>query len=291
MKSRLKDARMRSYYSHLNIAKTSEEQLTHRASAIFPAFQDKDTSTRLIFLGYWLLKRAIQDVQARVYVRDSSGTLAAEHSFHISQAKAYRVELNDWVSTRPFMGSIEIEFISPANLVFPYPAVTVNYYGAAFSSTVHTAQRTFNDPTDALRNSETNVPESGFTLYGQEGIESFATFINGAKPIRTQTLLIKLYNLFGDQETFSLRLPELAPYQLFILSLSEVFPISSFLRGKPGTCKLEFSLSEIFPRLLLANGYKNLPPWLSRTHITTALTPLPQPIIGRCRMPLGMRLV
>jgi hypothetical protein len=52
---------MRSYYSHLESTGTGAfmQRPILRASAIFPVFHDAAVQTRLLFLGYWFLKRHV----------------------------------------------------------------------------------------------------------------------------------------------------------------------------------------------------------------------------------------
>ena len=78
---------MRSYYAHLST--TAPEKIgpiapkpTCRASAIFPAFRS-GISSRIIFLGYWQLKRNIEQLTAvRVFAfvhRRASGSHSYPH--------------------------------------------------------------------------------------------------------------------------------------------------------------------------------------------------------------------
>ena len=97
-------------------------------------------------------------------LRSSIGELLARIHTPITEAKSYRFELLDLLEhaslppDMPFSGSMEIEFYSAVSLVFPYPAVVINYYGPHFSSVVHTAQRVYNDYDDMQKNSQTQVP-------------------------------------------------------------------------------------------------------------------------------------
>ncbi len=241
---------MRSYYSHLQ---KSDPIL--RSSAIFPIFQDENISTRLVFLGYWLLKRNIAEIKATVTIRDEKGHLLKQIHFPVTEPKAYSVEVKDLIKG-PSFGSIEIEFLSKTDLVFPYPAVTVNYYGAAFSTVVHTAERTYNNIEDAKKNGETQVPESGFNIYADDQREPIVTLINGNEAKPAQNMKIDFYNASEDKLSMDLDLQNFAPYETRILYPARDFDLADFFQQKAGTCKMHFNLKGVFPRLLVGNILK-----------------------------------
>ena len=72
---------MRSYYSHLQAVKSVGEEVlisqkpTFRSSAIFPVLHNQYYSTRIIFMGYWLLKRNIKEIGLLYTLRDTSGVI------------------------------------------------------------------------------------------------------------------------------------------------------------------------------------------------------------------------
>lgn len=259
---------MRSYYEHLETAmglpeatpvKPVPPKPTLRSSAIFPMVRLPGITSRVLFMGYWILKRNIREIVAVVTLRSEKGQLLSRTQFPITEAKTYRVELNDFLSLagypleKEFLGSLEIEFFSTVHLVFPYPAVVVNYYGPAFSSVVHTAQRVYNDFEDLSRNSQTAVPEAGFNIYADSQREPFIGLINGPEAIAKSPLEIEFFNSEGKtlKHTFDLR--SLAPYELRWIYPARDVDLKNFLAGKVGTAKARFSVKWIFPRLVVGN--------------------------------------
>jgi hypothetical protein len=248
---------MRSYYSHLQkLDAGAPKAPILRSSAIFPVFQEKEISTRLIFLGYWLLKRNIEEIKAVVTIRAENGETVKQIPYPIREPRTYRVEVKDLIEGF-FIGTIEIEFYSEKDLVFPYPAVTVNYYGPNFSTVVHTAERTYNDAEDAKKSGETHVPESGFNLYSDANHSPIITLINGKENCPKQTLQMDFYNSFEEKLSLSKELEPFNPFEIRVLHPAEEFPLSDFFRAKPGTCKIDFNLKGVFPRLLVGNRQKN----------------------------------
>ena len=249
---------MRSYYSHLEKldGQTPKTDPILRSSAIFPVFQNNAISTRLLFLGYWLLKRNIAEIKATVTLRDEKGNVIKQVHFPILDPKAYSVEVKD-LHPGPIEGSIEIEFFSNKDLVFPYPAVTVNYYGEAFSTVVHTAERTYNSPEDAKKNGETIVPESGFNIYADESKEPMITLINGNEEKLSQIMQIEFYNALEKKLSCEIELKAFAAYETRILYPARDIDLKDFFKQKAGTCKMHFHLKGVFPRLLVGNLLKD----------------------------------
>lgn len=261
---------MRSYYAHLENAIVNPTvkippKPIFRSSAIFPMICLPGISARILFMGYWILKRHIHEIAAQINLRSQEGVLLNRSSLLIQEPKTYRIELSDQLEAaglppdEPFTGSLEVEFFSTANLVFPFPAVVVNYYGSAFSSVVHTAQRIYNDFDDMRNNSQTHVPESGFNIYADNDHEPFISIINGAEPVKDASISMEFYNSENEKLTHEIHYPLLKPYETCVIFPGREISLHSFLKGKPGTAKVKFDVNWIFPRLLVGNIQHSLP--------------------------------
>ncbi len=261
---------MRSYYAHLETAigepkAAISPRPIYRSSAIFPVIHTSQIQTRIIFLGYWLLKRHIKEISSIITLRTEEGKVVARRLESIQEAKTYRFEVEDLLAIAglspdaPYTGSIEIEFYSTSNLVFPYPAVAVNYYGDHFSSIVHTAQRTYNDFEDMRNNSQTQVPESGFNIYADDDQEPFFGMVNGGESIPQTKVHITFYNHSRDVLEHELDLGETLPYQTRIIYPARLVDLKRFLGGSVGAAKVQFQLKWVFPRLLVGNINHKLP--------------------------------
>lgn len=263
---------MRSYYAHLENAIISPSikippKPVFRSSAIFPMISFPGISARVLFMGYWMLKRHVHEIAAQINLRSMEGQLLNRSSLLIKEAKTYRIELSDQLKAaglspeEPFIGSLEVEFFSTTNLVFPFPAVVVNYYGPHFSSVVHTAQRIYNDYDDMRNNSQTQVPEAGFNIYADEedNHEPFFGIINGAEPIQNAILVMEIFNSDNEKITHEIKYPILNAYETCFIYPSREINLHAFLKGKPGTAKIKFNVSWIFPRLLVGNIKHSLP--------------------------------
>lgn len=265
---------MRSYYAHIQAMAPETTKIASRpvfrSSAIFPVLHESELSTRLLFLGYWMLKRNIEKIAAIVTLRSLDGKILTRVTLEITEPKAYSFELEDflemcdWTETS-FKGSLEIEFYSNSNLVFPYPAVVVNYYGPSFSSVVHTAQRVYNDYDDMQKNSQTAVPESGFNIKVSEGCEPFIGLINGADIQENAEIKFQFFNHLGGVLEHLEQLGTLRPYETKIIYPARHTDLESFLQGQEGACKAAFNVKWIFPRLLVGNQQTD-PSAVSVTH-------------------------
>jgi hypothetical protein len=267
---------MRSYYDHLKQVQQKPDPLkakpNFRASAIFPVLKAEEISTRLIFLSYWILKRNISAVTLCTTLRDQKGQIIERRVEAIDTARTYRIELEELLKNSflpaptKFTGSIELEFYSSSSLIYPFPAVTVNYYGPHFSSFVHTAQRVYNDHEDMIANTQQCVPESGFNIHATKELEPFISLINGPEQEDHSVLKFQFINHKNDSVSYDLPLGNLLPYETRFVYPAREFPeLEDFLEGNPGTVKVQFKLKWIFPRLLVGN-IKKSPHHLSITH-------------------------
>lgn len=255
---------MRSYYEHLETAAGQPRQPappkpTLRSSAIFPMIQLPGISSRILFMGYWILKRNIREIAAVATLRSEKGKLLHRSQLLIAEPKTFRIELNEQLQAaglpldKPFLGSLEIEFFSTVHLVFPYPAAVLNYYGPNFSAVVHTAQRVYNDFEDQARNSQTSVPESGFNIYADHEREPFIALINGPAAVEKSALQMEFFNAGGEALAHTFSLGRLAPYELRMIYPGREIELETFLRGKAGAAKARFEVNWIFPRLVVGN--------------------------------------
>ncbi len=267
---------MRSYYAHLETAtgaakKTALAKPVFRSSAIFPALNQIGVSSRILFMGYWILKRNIKQVAAVISLRGEQGDLLHRSTMQIEEAKTYRIELADQLAgmglpqDTPFVGTLEVEFFSTNNFVFPYPAVAINYYGPHFSSVVHTAQRVYNDFEDMRNNSQTHVPESGFNIYADDEREPFFGLINGPEAVPDSKIDMQFFNTDKETLSFELNSGPLKPYQLQMIYPARLVDLKKFLKGKVGAVKARFNVNWIFPRLVAGN-MQHSPPAITITH-------------------------
>lgn len=260
---------MRSYYSHLDTAMGATKKVaskpTFRASAIFPALNLGGISSRILFMGYWMLKRNISQIACVVTLRSERGETIHRENFQISEPKTYRLELNEQLGhagiplDTNFIGTMEVEFFSNTPLVFPFPAVVINYYGENFSSVVHTAQRVYNDFDDMRANSQTHVPESGFNIYVDEFQEPFIGLINGPEAVQKPDFELQFFNLSGEVFSYKADLEPLKPYQMHMIYPARLVDLKSFLKGQVGSAKIKFNVGWIFPRLVVGNVQHKLP--------------------------------
>lgn len=267
---------MRSYYAHLNTVTSPSNTVvssrpTFRSSAIFPVIQKPGITSRILFMGYWILKRNIREIGTIVTLRNMAGQVLARASFTINSAKTFSIELQDELKRAglepeaEFTGSLEIEFFSTQNLVFPFPAVVINYYGPTFSTVVHTAQRIYNDFDDMVKNSQTEVPESGFNIYVDGSTEPFIGLINGCMPVENSTMLLEFINHKNEVLIHKLELGHLAPYETTIVFPAQHCDLMSFLDKMPGAAKVHFQIDWAFPRLVVGNLHHDIPA-LTITH-------------------------
>lgn len=257
---------MKSYQEHLKtLLNNSPTNKSHRASAIFPIFYSAQVEMKLIFFNYWKLKRNIDELFCELILRDSLGQTISKKSFHIDEVKAYEISLKDWLKAPyPVIGSLEIQFSSPENLVFPYPAVTVVYQGKNFCTFVHAAQRLYNDQQDDQSCFRTSIIESGFNIYANSSSAPFITLINGADELYEQIVAIEAINL--EQKSIHKSYPiDCKAYQTHYLYLKDWDELQKHLGNQVGCLKVSLFKTKTFPRLIVGN-YNSIDQSMSVTH-------------------------
>lgn len=228
-----------------------------RSSAIFPIVKNSSYNSRVLFMGYWILKREIAEIGLVYTLRDEDGNLLGRKSNCINSPKAYVLELDEMLPenfrTGDFAGSIELEVFSSRDMVFPYPAFVLEYYNDTFSTCVHTTGRVFNDFEDLKDTDDYKVAESGFDIYGSSGLEPFFAFVNG--PLENEEPIeLEIINSANQSEKVSLTGLHVKPYATAFIYLKKHFPqLDTFLGSKPGTAKVRHKLKGFFPRFLAGN--------------------------------------
>ena len=269
---------MKSYYRHLEttgVVQSSSpvsKRPVYRSSAIFPVVHSHQFSSRISFLGYWLLKRGIQELAILLTLRNQNGEVLDRRSMTIDTGKSFVIELLPLLQEQPFYnaseifyGSLEIEIFSTRDLHFPYPAVIVCYYNENFSTAVHSAGRIYNDFEDLRENDSIKVPESGFDIFPGVDFDPFISFTNGALPAPKPSLEYTLVNHAGRPLEGSIPLPTIDPYETIFLFLKKHIPLDAWLEGEVGTIKLRHPFRGFFPRFFAGNLQHSFPS-ISLTH-------------------------
>lgn len=257
---------MRSFYSHLAAVQTEIEQVStlrkpiFRSSAIFPVLRNEYCSSQILFMGYWLLKRNITEIGLLYTLRNEAGKTISRNYLPIKSAKAFCIDLNDFpqiAHEQAFCGSLELEVFSTRDLVFPYPAFVLNYYGANFSTAVHTVGRIYNDLEDLQVNEEYKVSEAGFDIYGKKEYQPFVAFTNGTMPNSSPIIRYKVTNQYGETFEGNINLPPLQTYQTYFLQLKDFLPLEEWLKNEIGSIAIGHNFEGFFPRFLVGNFEKN----------------------------------
>jgi len=269
---------MKSYYQHLKSTQEFGEKPNLikkpilRSSAIFPVVQNKFYSSSLHFLGYWLLKRNIPEVTLTITLRSMDGEILLRKIEIINTTKAFAIILQNLLSeinfdkNKSFIGSIETEFNTTRDMVFPYPALVLEYYNEKFNTCVHTLGRIYNDFEDLNENSEFSVPETGFDIHETDDLNSFISFVNG--PIKNEDGHIEytITNSKSKKLTGNFHLGRINPFETKFFHLNEhISDLSTFLNNESGSISLKHNFEGFYPRFLVGNIQKSFPS-VSFTH-------------------------
>ena len=252
---------MKSYQAHLSSTDAKKALLnvrkpTLRSSAIFPFIINDYMNTKILFLGYWLIKRNIKEIKVKIHLRTNTGKLIKKLNMQINQVKAFSLSIKDLIKKKrikhTLIGSIELEFFSKKDMIFPYPALVVNFEGKDSSTVVHTCGRIFNNKKDLISNSQKKVPETGIDILPNENFRPFFAFVNGPKKTTKQILGVSIINGDGEKLEKKISINNLLPYETkFVYFLSD--DEKKFLKNKKGTVKIKHNFSSFFPRFVSGN--------------------------------------
>ena len=103
-----------------------------RSSAIFTYCINKNINTKILFLGYWLIKRNINEISILITIRDENGIIIKRYNTEINCIKSYEINIKKEILEKNidknFFGSIELEVFSSKDMVFPLPCFCCQLY-------------------------------------------------------------------------------------------------------------------------------------------------------------------
>jgi|LakMenE18May11ns_1017448.scaffolds.fasta_scaffold9897306_2 hypothetical protein len=232
-----------------------------RSSAIFPFFINNYLDTRVLFMGYWFLKRNIKEIFILITVRLEKGEIIIRESLNIDNVKAFCISVKNKLLERDInfrgnlKGSIELEVFSTKNLFFPFPAFVVNYDSKNTSSFVHTCGRTFNDINDYRDSLKFLPPETGFDILPGDDLTPFFSFVNGDSFLKNQRLSLEILCDNKIKIKKNIIIKKLKPYEtkfIFFLNKKEKKNIHHKC-----TLRIKHNFKSFFPRFLSGNFTKN----------------------------------
>ena len=259
---------MKTYHKHLESTLAAGETVSltrrpvFRSSAIFPVLHNEHYSSRVLFMGYWLLKRHIPEVQLLATLRGQAGKLLLRKSLLVTEPKAFALRVGDLLAEtdsdsaaagNEFRGSLELEIFATRDLVYPYPAFVLNYFSDDFMATVHTTGRVYNDIEDLQENEDKTVPECGFDILSGAAYSPFFAFVNGVYAYETQTIRWTIVDEHDQATHGEFTLRDVRPYATYFVELRDYIDLDAILHGEKGTIKLHHSFRGFFPRFVAGN--------------------------------------
>lgn len=247
---------MKSYKDHLVSTNTPNNYLLRkpvfRSSAVFPVISNEKLNTNIYFLGYWLIKRKIREINILVTIRKKPGDIIKRFNILVNQVKSYNINLKKEIkNTTPksFIGSIELEVFSTQDMVFPYPAFVINFDGLNSSSVVHSCGRIYNDKDDFKANNQFLVPETGFDVTDKKNFKPFFSFVNGNEEIKNSQISLNFVNYLGKEKTKKITFKKVKPYETFFIDFLNKTE-RKFFCNKKGTVRINHNFKSFFPRFL-----------------------------------------
>jgi hypothetical protein len=267
---------MKSFYDHLRSRLEFGEKITDirkpvlRSSGIFPVIHNSIHKTQILFLGYWLIKRDISEISSLITLRDKSGNILKRQFLAITEPRAYSINVDSMLSDNSinsdFIGSVEVEFFSTRDMVYPFPALVLNYYNNEFNTCVHTIGRIYNDFEDMSDNEKFSVPETGFDIHSDNDLSSFVSFVNGPKINENAVIEYTVTNHKSEKFSGNIPIGKIMPYETVFIDFSKAIPkLNEILETKSGSISLKHNFSGFYPRFLVGTKQHSFPS-ISFTH-------------------------
>ena len=151
-------------------------------------------------------------------------------------------------------------------MVFPYPALVLEYYNEEFNSCVHTLGRIYNDFEDLSENEKFRVPETGFDIYETNDLNSFLSFVNGPKENEEGFIQYVVTNAKSEKLTGKFSLGKINPFQTKLIRFRDfIHDLAGFLGEEHGAISLKHNFEGFYPRFLVGNMQSSFPS-VSFTH-------------------------
>lgn len=242
--------------STLENRKKQKTSVFHSSSAVFLVAKNEglDLSTEISFLNHFLLKRGIDNVVAKIYIRSLGGDLVREHVLTIAEPRVYAFDPCADIPS-PFLGSAYIHFQSDQNLAVPFCAVVSTIRAKDSVCAVHTYGRQLESKEIGSKIDLESTTESGWTVRDDAGVQSFGVFHNGASEVKLQ-VAIDVSN-HAQESLNSTRFVSIAKHgTLLIVPSNQIPDLAKFLGGRPGHAKVGLKgLKGSFPRMLCGNFF------------------------------------
>ena len=230
---------------------------TNRSSAIFPVRLRARSDLVIAYLNYWALKNRIEDVLRVFRLYDSSGYVVGRQTAKVEGAGASVSIRKSFELQDGFDGMLEVEFISLANLRFPFPAVQAFYTAGNALSTVHSAGRNKN-PDEAQSAYEPSL-ETNWICKFSTGITPFFHVFTSGTPSLPVTLEASVMRPDGTvlvSQTMQSLIR--SPFGSRLVALDELFP--QLWDGNPppegSYCRVSVPQLGLFPRLVVGNLHR-----------------------------------
>ena len=255
---------MKSFKKHLKSVNSNGEiasnkkKPVYRGSAIFPFILNEAIDCRILFMGYWIIKKNISEVGLLCTLRNKNGNILIRKTQQITSPRAYEISIKDLINVNNInfdsdFGSIELEIFSSRDLVFPFPAFVINFYNEKSSTVVHSVGRIYNDFEDLQENSSINVKEGGFDIINDNNIKPFFAFVNGPAKNSSPEISIELISENGDNIKKPIIIGGIKEYEAKFIFLKDHIELDNVLDSRTSTIKISHNFSGFFPRFLSGN--------------------------------------
>ena len=228
--------------------------INHRSSTIYPINIKNNSDFLLLFLNYWKLKNKINKLRCNLKFFNEEGNIIKFYKYKIKTHN--EIYISKILPENYFSGMLEVEFISPENLGYPFPGISGFYVSPQkLISGVHAAGRILNS--NEKKNNKIHSLESNFSLkYVKNKTVPFVSLFNSKKRKRSNPIILELKNSVNKTIKKKLILNELKkPFSNKIFYLDDYFKNLDLL--KSNYCVVKTNNVDVIPRMICGNYHKD----------------------------------
>lgn len=194
----------------------------HRSSLLVPELQH--ASVEINFLNHFLIKRGYPKIACRVTAVDIDGQRIESRLVEIDSPKVYSLPLRELLSANNAedANGYLVEFFAAENLFIPFPAVMVNHHTPGCYNSVHSYNRTLNDPFEDDEINRNGIVECSINVRLDKQTDTSVVFSTGPAAV-DDAIEINFTPRGGDTHyaTLPVRMPRLTHQEI---SLRAIFP-------------------------------------------------------------------
>jgi len=231
-----------------------KNNFSNRSSCVFPFLLTDTNDLVIVFLNYWKIKNNLKRITCNIRAHDESGVLVEFINFALIE-NHYKISIKSIIKNNLIKkGIVNIEFISPENMGFTFPAVTAFYTSNSNYSGVHTAGRIKNPEEKKIPG---EIIETNWRCKWENGVTPFFSLFNGSIKSKSKVIKVTIYK--PNKEIIiskEINLSLIEPFSNKIIFIDELFNLQKYKIDNNSYIEVNIPFTDFFPRMVCGNFFR-----------------------------------